>query len=253
MEKDLEPMYLYDDKFLPLPPNKTQLRLYGHPCCAFTERVRLTLALKKIPYQYVTIDFASRPDWFKKIGSEGRVPLLELKNREEFLYESMPVVNYVEESTENLLLPKDLIEKTKVRMLCSVIESIPTDFYTVLKSFGKNKDALKNLKTYYSKLEAKLGENKKGKFLLDYEHPTVADIVLFVHFRRAVLFEGTECDEAYKEINFSTYPKLMKWLDDMMHYGPIANHVVDKANWACFLKYFKDTTKFEFRYPWPQK
>ena len=249
MEKDLEQQYLYDDKFLPLPPNKTQLRLYGHPCCAFTERVRLALALKKIPYQYVIIDFASRPEWFKKLGSEGKVPLLELKGKADYLFESMPVANYVEELTENLLYPKDLIEKTKVRMLCSVIESIPTDFYIVLKSFGKNKDALKNLKAHYTKIEARLAENKKGKFLLDYEHPTMADIVMFVHFRRAVLFEGTECDEAYKDISFAGYPKLMKWMDDMMHYGPIAGHVVDKTNWMKFLKYFKDTTKFEFRWP----
>ena len=249
MIANTEEICLHDEKFIQPEPNKDILRLYGHACCAFTERVRLTLAIKKIPYQYACIDFPSRPDWFKKLGSDGKVPLLELQLRSAYIYESMPVVNYLEEHTDSFLLPKDLMEKTRIRMMCSQIESHPSEFYTALKSFGKNKEAIKNLKTYYDKFEAKLAENKKGNFFLDYEHPTMADVVLLPHFRRAVLFEGTECDEVFKDIGFSQYPRLMKWMNDMMKYGEIEKHVVSKELWAKFLKYFKETGKFEFRMP----
>jgi len=104
-------------------------------------------------------------------------------------------------------------------MWASIIGGITTDFYPILKSFGKNKENIKNFKTLLGKLEAKIAENKKGKFFLDYEIPTLADIILFPHFRRAVLFEGTECDEGFKDINFKEYPKLLKWMEDMENFG----------------------------------
>lgn len=47
--------------------------------CPFSERVRIALAAKKIPFQRCDIDLSKKPKWHVEFN-EGCVPFLELPN-----------------------------------------------------------------------------------------------------------------------------------------------------------------------------
>ena len=57
--------------------NMKRMRLYGHYCCPFVERVRLVLAAKKFPYQDCQINLEARTKWHREINN-GFVPILEI-------------------------------------------------------------------------------------------------------------------------------------------------------------------------------
>ena len=91
------------------------LTLYDAPRCPYCARARIVLAEKSIPYETVTIDLASRPDWLvERNPPDGRVPVLEEDGW--VLPESVVIDEYLEERfPEPPLLPPDPGERDAVR------------------------------------------------------------------------------------------------------------------------------------------
>ncbi len=149
--------------------------------------------------------------------------------------------------------PDKTVLRAKVRAMMGRADSMTSNFYKAVKSFGADKEGLENLKKDFAAFEQTLAENEKGKknpFFYDQERPTFADVALFPHTRRLMIGEGSEtCDTIFKALNLKGMPHLMKWYNAMMGMKEVAENTVKPEIFLGFLKHFKETNKFLFTLP----
>ena len=107
------------------------LTLYDAPRCPYCARARIVLAEKSIPYETVTIDLASRPDWLvERNPPDGRVPVLEEDGW--VLPESVVIDEYLEERfPEPPLLPPDPGERAVARLLVFRFDDLGKPYYAL--------------------------------------------------------------------------------------------------------------------------
>jgi maleylacetoacetate isomerase len=104
-------------------------------------RVRIALALKGLPYDYVSVHIAKgdhKLDAYTAKSADRLVPLLEIDG--ESLSQSMAIIEYLDEThTNSPLLPKDALGRAKVRALAQSIscEIHPLNNLRVLKYLVK--------------------------------------------------------------------------------------------------------------------
>ena len=108
-------------------------------------RVRIALALKGLPYEYVSVHLAKgdhKLAAYADKSADGLVPLLEVNEngRGESLSQSMAIIEYLDETHTNApLMPKDALGRAKVRALAQSIscEIHPLNNLRVLKYLVK--------------------------------------------------------------------------------------------------------------------
>jgi glutathione S-transferase len=91
----------------------TGLRLVSHHLCPYVQRAVIVAAEKDIPVERVFIDLAAKPDWFLALSPTGKVPLLQAGGRA--LFESAPIVEYLDETSPGSLHPADPLERARHR------------------------------------------------------------------------------------------------------------------------------------------
>lgn len=94
------------------------MKLYTHPLSTFARRVHMALLEKDIPVESIVVDMAARkhkePDYLA-LNPYGRVPTLV--DGEFVLYESTPILNYLEAKyPEPALVPDDAQARALVDM-----------------------------------------------------------------------------------------------------------------------------------------
>jgi maleylpyruvate isomerase len=107
------------------------MRLYGFWRSSATWRVRVALAHKKLPYEYVPVNLRKdggeqNTPAFRAKNPMGRVPVLELEldGETRLVSESMAILELVEERFPDLpLLPKDAFLRARARQLAMLIAS----------------------------------------------------------------------------------------------------------------------------------
>lgn len=88
-------------------------KLISFNLCPFVQRCVIALIEKNVEYDIEYIDLEKKPDWFLKISPHGRVPVLVVKN--EALFESNIILEYLDEAYEPTLHPNNLVIKAKQR------------------------------------------------------------------------------------------------------------------------------------------
>lgn len=91
----------------------SDLTLVSHSLCPYVQRAAIALAEKGVAFERVTIDLADKPDWFREVSPLGKVPLL--KTGEVYLFESAPILEYLEDSQPLPLHPRDPVERARHR------------------------------------------------------------------------------------------------------------------------------------------
>ena len=72
-------------------------QVVGYPFCPFVQRVLITLNEKAVDYESIWLDPHSElPEWFNDWSPLGKVPVMKVTTGE-VLFESMAIVEYVEE------------------------------------------------------------------------------------------------------------------------------------------------------------
>ena len=107
------------------------MRLYGYWRSSATWRVRIALAHKKLPYEYVAVDLRKdggeqNTPAFRAKNPMGRVPVLEidLDGETRRVSESMAILELLEErSPDPPLLPRDSFLRARARQLAMLIVS----------------------------------------------------------------------------------------------------------------------------------
>jgi maleylacetoacetate isomerase len=114
------------------------MKLYNYFRSSASFRVRIALAIKGIPYEYVPVHIA-RGDHklpaFGDVSVEGLVPVLELDDGTR-LTQSMAIIEYIDElQPAPALVPPDPIGRARVRALAQIVacEIHPINNLRVLK------------------------------------------------------------------------------------------------------------------------
>jgi maleylacetoacetate isomerase len=116
------------------------MKLYSYFRSSASFRVRIALALKGLPYDYVSVHLAKgkhKESEYQSVAADGLVPLLDLEDgTQPGLSQSMAIIEYLDEvHPEPALLPKDALGRARVRALAQSIacEIHPLNNLRVLK------------------------------------------------------------------------------------------------------------------------
>ncbi|XP_015784365.1 probable maleylacetoacetate isomerase 2 [Tetranychus urticae] len=108
-----------------------KLGLYSYWRSSCSYRVRIALALKEIPYEYLTVNLIKdggeqkKPD-FLKVNPLGFIPALVVNkdNQKYTLFESMAIIDYLESyKPEPSIYPKDPIDRANAIAITEAINS----------------------------------------------------------------------------------------------------------------------------------
>jgi glutathione S-transferase len=105
------------------------LTLVSFDLCPFVQRAAIALAEKGVDFRRVDVDLSDRPEWFRAISPLGKVPLLRVGD--DVLFESAPIVEYIEETTPKPLHPHDPIERAKHRAWMEFGSSVLGDIWVL--------------------------------------------------------------------------------------------------------------------------
>lgn len=118
------------------------MKLYNYFRSSASFRVRIALAIKGTPYEYLPVHIAKgehRQAAFSDLSLEGLVPLLELDDGTR-LTQSMAIIEYLEDmQPAPALLPADPLGRARVRALSQIVacEIHPINNLRVLKYLTK--------------------------------------------------------------------------------------------------------------------
>lgn len=166
------------------------LRLISHHLCPYVQRAAIALAEKGVAFERINIDLAAKPDWFLKVSPLGKVPLLliEQDGREDVLFESSVICEYLEETQPGQKLhPADPLLRARHRGWMEFGSSILSDLWVFETT--QDQAALdsrsETLAAKLATLEAELGD---GPFFAG-AHFSLVDAVFAPIFRYFDLFD----------------------------------------------------------------
>jgi len=198
-----------------------KLRLISFPLCPYVQRAAILLLEKGVEFERVDIDLANKPDWFLKLSPLGKVPVLvvEKDGREDVLFESAVIAEYLDEVLEPRLHPADPLEKARHRAWIEFASATLADiygFYTTpdRETFETKRDAIE---AKFERLEAQLGE---GPYFAG-ERFGIVDAAFAPAFRYFDLF-----DRLTDHRPFDGKPKLQVWRRALAERPSVRNAVV---------------------------
>ncbi len=194
------------------------MKLYNYFRSSASFRVRIALALKALPYEYVPVHLA-RGDHtlpaYGAIAADGLVPLLEVGELR--LSQSLAIIEYLDETHPQVpLLPADPVDRARVRALAQSIacEIHPLNNLRVLKYLVRELHVDEQAKTRWYRhwvreglqaFERQLAQLPASRFCLG-DTPTLADCCLVPQ-----IFNGQRFD-----CDFSSLPRTMAVFDACM-------------------------------------
>jgi len=184
-----------------------ELVLYSYRRCPFAIRVRMVLNEKNLPFKRIEEDLKNFSPELLKLHPEAKVPVLVHKGFG--IYESAVITEYLEEEfPDPPLMPKDIQERTRIRLWTYWSNHIAKPDIQKFKFEGEklSPSALKEVESrlirHYEKIEEQL---KKSPWLMG-EKFSLADIHVFPFFRQL-----TSCNPPPSFLN--QFPKCKDWLE----------------------------------------
>eukprot|EP00850_Spirogloea_muscicola_P003324 SM000013S26493 [mRNA] locus=s13:721894:723143:+ [translate_table: standard] len=171
--------------------------------CPFAQRAWIALEEKGVPYEYLEVDPYAKPPELMAVNPRGLVPSLE--HRDHGLYESMVLMEYIDEAFEGRrLLPHEPFSRAVARIWMDYVNKkvVPT-FYRFLQfqDAEKQAEAGRELLQHYKELSAAMLElDPEGPYFMGKDF-TLADVVLtpwavrdhvLMHYRGFRVPETTE-------------------------------------------------------------
>ncbi len=139
-----------------------KFRLISFALCPYVQRAAILLAEKGVEFERINIDLANKPDWFLKLSPLGTVPVLvvEQDGREQVLFESAVIAEYLDETIAPQLHPADPLEKARHRAWIEFASATLADIYGYYAapdeaSFRAKEEAIA---AKFQRLEEQLGE-----------------------------------------------------------------------------------------------
>lgn len=205
------------------------LELVSFDLCPYVQRVAIALMEKDIPFRRTTISLADKPEWFKAISPLGKVPLLRVG--ETVLFESAPIVEYIEDAYPAPLHPSDPIERARHRAWMDFGSTILADIWTIEtdRDEAAVQAKLALLRTKFARIEGVLGA---GPYFAGATFSLV-DAVFAPIFRYFDVFDAITDLQV-----FDTTPKVRAWRMALSQRASVRNAVVPdyEARLRAFLR-----------------
>ncbi|GAN04933.1 glutathione s-transferase-like protein [Mucor ambiguus] len=117
--------------------DKSKLTLYGAVYCPFVHRARVALAEADADYNYIIIDTKNKPEWYKDVYPETKIPALTDESGTT-VGESIVVAEYVcERFKEKNLLSQNVMKRATSRFAANFYnEKISGDYHKFLYNFS---------------------------------------------------------------------------------------------------------------------
>ncbi len=194
------------------------MKLYNYFRSSASFRVRIALALKQLPYEYVAVHLARgdhRQPAYADIAADGLVPMLEVGALR--LSQSLAIIEYLDEThPQTRLLPADAVDRARVRSLAQSIacEIHPLNNLRVLKYLVRDLKVDEAGKLIWYRhwvregllaFERQLAQWPMGRYCFG-DSPTLADCCLVPQ-----IFNGQRFD-----CDFSGLPRTMAAFDACM-------------------------------------
>lgn len=90
-----------------------KITLVSHVLCPYVQRIAIALAEKDVAFERRTVDLSRKPDWFLAMSPLGRTPVLKIDDV--VLYESVAILEYLEETLPNPLYPEHPVDCARHR------------------------------------------------------------------------------------------------------------------------------------------
>lgn len=179
-----------------------RLQLVSHALCPYVQRAAIALTEKRIAYQRTDIDLSAKPDWFLKISPFGKTPVLVADGVP--LFESAPILEYLEDTAAPSLHPSDPALRARHRGWIEMSSSILSDiagFYTAPNETAMlaKADAMADK---FNRIQAELDE---GPYFAGRKFSLV-DAAFAPVFRYFDTFDEIDCFGILEE-----KPKLGEW------------------------------------------
>jgi len=161
-----------------------KLRLYSNLLCPYVHRVRLVLAIKKIPHDVVNIDLAHKPEWYFSIHPEGKVPSIDVGSK--IIIESLDISDYLDAKYPNPpLYPSDTEAKKQDKELIQKIGPLTGVFFKSLhgKTEKTPEEWVKEFTPHLEVFENELA--KRATTFFGGENPGMVDYMLWPWAERA--------------------------------------------------------------------
>ena len=91
----------------------TQLSLISHVLCPYVQRAVIMLKEKDVSFVRRDVDLTDKPDWFLACSPLGKTPVLLVDG--EAVFESAVICEYLDETFEPRLHPRDALERARHR------------------------------------------------------------------------------------------------------------------------------------------
>jgi glutathione S-transferase len=193
------------------------LTLVSIPLCPYVQRAAIVLAEKDVPFERRYVDLAERPAWFTTVSPLGKVPLLMVGD--DVLFESSPIVEYLEETEGSTLHPSKPIDRAKHRAWMEFGSAILADIWIVETTADQKAfdGALAQLRQKFTRLEQELGE---GPFFAGARFSLV-DAVFAPVFRYFDVFEEIRDLGVFKGLE-----RIKAWRRHLAERASVRNAVV---------------------------
>lgn len=134
------------------------LELISFPTCPYVQRSVITLLYKGKDFKITYIDLDNRPEWFDAISPLGKVPVLRVGDAH-VIFESAVINEYLDETTEPQLHPKDPLQRAANRSWIEFGSTMLVDQYQLMTATTEETytEALDSLTTKLERLERHMG------------------------------------------------------------------------------------------------
>jgi glutathione S-transferase len=99
-----------------------KLELVSHTLCPYVHRAAVMIHEKGTPFERRYIDLRAKPDWFLKISPRGKVPVLLVDGQP--LFESMAIIEFLDETLPPSLLPAEPFARARQRAWVEVANDL---------------------------------------------------------------------------------------------------------------------------------
>ncbi len=190
--------------------------LVSHTLCPYVQRVAIALTERDVAFKRIYIKLEDKPAWFLALSPTGKVPLLRVD--QDVLFESVPILEYLEDTSDSKLHPASTIQRARHRAWIEFGSGILDNIAGLYNApnetvFNDRKDGLRKK---FERLEDHLTEGPyfdRGQFSL-------VDAVFGPIFRYWEVF-----DAIHDFVMFHGLPKIAKWRVALAHRPSIRSAV----------------------------
>lgn len=203
------------------------IKLISFNLCPFVHRAIIMLNEKKIHYDIEYIDLKNKPDWFLQISPLGKVPVMLVDEKP--LFESIAILEFLDDSFKPRLHPDDLFLRARHRALFSVVDNLFTQSYMISQADTNEKVELvmQNIDSGLSILEKEVQLP-----MFNGEQCCLIDVGIAPFFYRMKILEP-HLPEIFKGHN-----KIHQWSKSLLKKPEVSNGLVENFK-ELYIDYFK--------------